>query len=178
MISKLLVVGLFLSVSSGLRAEGLDGYIGISGGMNKHLTASDTKGSRYDVRIDFARLQKSIALDLRLGNGMKYSDIGGAFKIFEHFAFSDSTSTGVSLGTGLGATYSRAGVTGVDKSFYDVFVPAFARVMFDFGFGGGLFVDFEYQAMFMRRYPSGDVSDSRDLAHRFYIGAGIAISAL
>ncbi|HVJ65312.1 MAG TPA: hypothetical protein VM901_08660 [Bdellovibrionota bacterium] len=179
--TKLALVGLISGFSSQLRAEALDGYIALTGGLIKHMSASDQsagKASRYMGRLDFVRVQKNVALDLRFGSGMDYQDMGGAFKVFHHFAFSGSTATGISLGGGLGGMYSRAGVEGTNATFYELFSPVFARVIFDMGLGFGLLLDAEYNAMFQRRYPDGEVSDNSKVANRFFFGAGIAITAM
>jgi hypothetical protein len=179
--SKIAIMGLLLGSTSQLRAEALDGYIALSGGITKHLDQSDQmagKDSRMSVRLDFVRVQKSVALDLRFGTGMEYEDMGGAFKVFHHFAFSNSTSTGISLGGGIGGMYSRAGYSGSGETFYEMFIPAFARVIFDMGLGFGLFVDAEYNAMVQRRFTTGSQSDSSAVNNRYFLGAGIAVTAM
>lgn len=181
MFTKIAFMGLFLGLSAQVRAEALDGYVGISGGLIKHMDESDQvdgSDSRYGVRVDFVRVQKNVSLDLRLGNGMKYQDFGGAFKVFHHFAFSGSTATGLSVGGGIGAMYSKSGIEGSDEGFTEIFVPVFARIIFDMGLGFGLFLDAEYNAMFQRRFLDAAQSDSRDVANRYFLGAGIAIVAM
>ena len=178
---KLAFVGLLVLGSVSAHAEALDGYVGLSGGLVKHMSTTDQidgEDSRYSFRIDFVRLQRNVALDLRFGNGMSYQDWGGALKVFHHFAFSNATATGLSVGGGLGAMYSRAGLESTQNTFYEIFAPVFARVIFDMGLGFGLFLDAEYNAMFQRRFPGGEQADNSDIQNRYFFGAGIAIVAM
>lgn len=174
-------MGLGLGILPQAHAEALDGYVGFGGGMIRHLGAADKvagKDTRYGGRIDFVRLQKSVALDLRGASGLTYQDFGAAFKIFHHFQFSPSNATGISLGGGLGGMYSRSGFEGADESFYEIFTPVFARVLLDFGFGMGIYLDAEYAPMLQRRFTAGATSDNRDIANRYYLGAGVAFGAM
>lgn len=181
--TKFLFVGLACVGSGSLHAkEALDGYLALSGGMIRHMTASDQvngKDTRYGGRLDFVRLQKNVALDFRFGNGLTYQDFGGAFKLFEHIAFTSSSATGLTLGAGIGAMYSKTGLTSVNRAFYETFAPVFGRLLFDFGFGMGLFFDAEYSAMFQRRFAEGTQSGTnQSISNRYYLGAGLAFSAL
>ena len=178
MISKIALVGLFFATTSQLRAEALDGYLGLSGGLITHMTPSEqaSGSTRYGARLDFVRVQKSVALDLRFGSGMDYQDMGGAFKVFHHFAFSGTTATGLSLGGGIGSMYCSGGIGDSDAAFYDLFAPVFARVIFDMGLGFGLFVDAEYNAVLKRTLVDG--GSGGNAGNRYFIGAGLAITAL
>lgn len=172
------VCGLMVTALSA-RAESMDGYVALSGGMIRHMSTNDkvnNKDLRYGGRIDFVRLQKNIALDLRYGTGLDYVDYGAAFKLFHHFGFASTNATGLSMGVGFGGNYS-SGFEGQDVAFSEMFVPAFARILLDFGMGLGFVIEGEYNAVLSRQAVSGPDFPSGTL-NRYYIGAGLAISAM
>jgi hypothetical protein len=122
--------------------EFLDGFIGVGGGATQHLTESnfteEDRGLRQYAHLEFTRLRRWIALDVRAGFGQDYNDYGLLFKVYKHWRFSPKNSTGLSLGAGVGAMYSpkktstpSEGTTITRYAFVDLIGAPFARYMWD-----------------------------------------------
>lgn len=155
----------------------LDGFVGVGGSIVSHLSEGE-QGTRQNVRVEFARIRKWIAIDLRVGFGQDYTDFGGNFRVFKHIRFTDRDSaTGLSLGMGLGGMYSQgqSPKPGDDRQpFADIIVSPFARFIWDWGNGVGMGFDLEYQAVpyttYMEDTATDNFDDIRDLRHRIMFG--------
>ncbi len=154
----------------------LDGYVGLGAGFNRHLTESES-GSRYNFKVEFARLRKWISMDFRAGIGQDYSDFGAMLRFYKHWKFGPESATGMLFGVGGGGMYSQ-GITppaGLDRqAFFDAIAAPFVRYIWDWGNGVGMGFDLEYQLVPLTGYP-GDTEtdtyeDNQDLRQRVVFG--------
>lgn len=157
----------------------LDGYVGLGGGLVQQLSTEE-EGTRQAIRVEFARIRKWISIDARVGLGQDYSDFGGLFRIYKHWKFGTESSTGLSLGAGLGAMYSQGATPAVDQDrqpFVDGIGAPFLRFIWDWGIGAGLAFDLEYQLVPLRYYTedtdTDNVEDNQDLRQRVMLGVSI-----
>jgi len=157
-------------------SEFLDGYIGIGGAFIDQISSGE-QGTRENVRIEFARLRKWISFDARVGFGKGYTDFGGLFRLYKHWTFNDSNSTGFSLGAGVGGMYSQgiAPDPGDNRlAFIDVIAAPFVRYIWDWGMGMGASVDLEYQLVPFTDYTnassSDNISNNSNLRSRVMLG--------
>ena len=165
--------------SQSAKAENLDGYVGFLGGANIHLTNIDKvdgANARLGGKLDFVRLSRNIALDLRYGSGMDYTDFGAALKALAHFPFSQSSSTGLVLGLGLSGTSSSGLSNGSGESFYDAGAVVMSQFIFDLGIGAGMVFEAELNPVFLRNGSSFPKDSS--LRNRFSVSAGFVINAI
>ena len=166
--------------------EFLDGFVGIGGGTVQHLTESqfteDDRGLRQYAHLEFSRLRRWIALDVRAGFGQDYNDYGLVFKIYKHWRFNPKNSTGLSLGAGVGGMYSPKKTLSETESryaFIDFVGAPFARYIWDWGNGMGIEASLEYQLLPLRKYV-GDTSiteDNNDLRTRVAFGLSLLFEA-
>ncbi len=157
----------------------LDGYVGLGGAFLQQFSDEES-GTRQNIRVEFARIRKWISLDARVGLGQDYSDFGGLFRLYKHWKFDRESSTGISLGAGVGAMYSQ-GTTpaaGLDRQpFIDAIGAPFIRYIWDWGNGMGLSFDLEYQIVPMRMFTedteTDNVEDDKNLRNRVLFGMSI-----
>jgi len=164
----------------------LDGYVGLGGGYLQQFTSQSNpntgaeieKGSRELARIEFARIRKHFSLDARVGFGNNYTDFGGVFRFFQHFKFNTRTSTGLSLGLGLGGMYTEGRPSdgaGLKKEpFVDIIAAPFTRFIWDWGVDAGMAFDLEYQIVPYTYYTNtsntDNYSDVRSIRSRIMLG--------
>jgi hypothetical protein len=157
-----------------LGVEYLDGFVGVGGGVVTQFSKGET-GTRELVHVEFARLRRWISIDGRAGFGKGYSDFGGLFRVFKHWKFDKETSTGFSLGLGLGAMYSEGlqpKVGEKQQAFLDITAAPFVRYIWDFGTGYGMDFNLELQIIPVRNYMNKDnqYEDGKDLRTRVMVG--------
>lgn len=139
----------------------LDSVVGF-GGLYSSQQSSIEKGSRSIIKLSFNRLSKNIAIDLRYGTGLDYSDYGGMLKLFHHWQFTNSTSnsSGITLGAGGGGMYSEGiedlFIDNEPKPFWDFSGGPFAQIVWDWGFGMGMAIEAEYLFVFKRQFLDED----------------------
>jgi hypothetical protein len=163
--------------------EFLDGFIGIGGGMTKNLTQNeltqdDIKYRQY-AHLEFNRLRRWIALDLRAGFGNSYNDYGLIFKVYKHWRFSSKNSTGLSLGAGVGGMFSpkKNSPTDPRDPYVDLIGVPFARYIWDWGNGVGIEASLEYQLIPLRKYMDTPSTSNSDLRTRFGFGLSLLFEA-
>jgi hypothetical protein len=112
--------------------------------------------------------------------GQDYSDFGGLFRIYKHWKFGAESSTGLSLGAGLGAMYSQGATPLPDvkrQAFVDGIGAPFLRFIWDWGVGAGLAFDLEYQLVPLRYYTedteTDNVEDDQNLRQRVMLGVSL-----
>jgi len=146
---------------------------------------TDEQVARLRYAVSFARLQKGVQFDFDFGSGGGYSDLGAVFKVFHHFYMSENSSSGPSLGLGLGARFSSKGMFSVSDSttaalrgFNEIVVSPFARYLWDSTKGWGISVDLGMEFM-PRRGFSDDATPTSDsqLRKRFFAGATLLLSS-
>jgi hypothetical protein len=158
----------------------LDGYVGLGAALVPHLTSPEG-GTRQNFRVEFARLRKHISLDARVGLGQDYSDFGGLFRVYRHFKFNpDTSSTGISIGAGLGAMYSQGTrpPQGAERvAFVDAIGAPFIRYVWDWRMGMGLGIDLEYQLVPLTKFFDDSEINARedinDLRSRIFLGISL-----
>jgi len=157
----------------------LDGYVGLGGAILQQLSDKEA-GTRQNIKVEFARIRKWISLDARVGLGKDYSDFGGVFRLYKHWKFDGESSTGISLGAGVGAMYSQGAspAAGLDRQpFIDGIGAPFIRYIWDWGNGMGLSFDLEYQLVPMRMFTedseTDEVEDDQNLRNRVLFGVNV-----
>lgn len=157
----------------------LDGYVGLGGALLQQFTDEEA-GTRQNIKVEFVRLRKWISLDARVGLGNGYSDFGGLFRLYKHWKFDRESSTGISLGAGLGAMYSQgtSPLPGLERQpFIDAIGAPFIRYIWDWGNGMGISFDLEYQIVPIRNYTEDtefdDVEDDQTLRNRVLLGVSL-----
>jgi hypothetical protein len=155
----------------------MTGYVGVLGastyqGMNE---GSELTGG---ARIEFNRLVKYTALDLRYASG-KHNYMGGSLRFFKHWETERGNHW--TLGAGPGATYAPQGnfygnETQVGKAYIEYFIEGFASYIWDFQNGVGLIVQWGVQAPFQRKYQNASASPNNEgyLKFRPFLSLGMA----
>jgi hypothetical protein len=163
------------------RAEALDGYISPLFSYSGHLSSTES-GSRIGTRIEFGRLSRNIALDLRVAQGLDYTDLGATLRFFKHWAFTQSF--GLSMGSGFGALYSdkhptKLNTAGNPAKFVDYIVNPFARFLYDSDNGWGasaeLGLDIIPRRSFTTELQDGSNRADSTLRNRIVFALGFVI---
>lgn len=182
----LLGLGIFVAMIKPLRADPIDGYVALMGGILNQSTASES-GSRKIIRAEFARLASFISVDMRMGFGLGRTDYGGTFKVYKHWNFSSDSGTGVSAGLGGGASYvSRVdtpstadGTIAADgqfRGYTDVFAAPFVRFIYDTKMGIGVIGEFEYDYVFGRYFTGQSLPrNDKNARQRMLFSVGVAV---
>lgn len=157
----------------------LDGYVGLGGAILQQLS-DEEKGTRQLIKLEFARIRKWVSLDFRASLGQDYSDFGGMFRLYKHWKFDGESSTGISLGAGVGGMYSQGATptAGFDRQpFVDGIAAPFIRYMWDWENGMGLSFELEYQLVPIRNYTEDsefdNVEDDSNLRNRVVLGVNL-----
>lgn len=163
--------------------EFLDGFVSVGGGFIQHLKENELtqndKGVRQYAHLEFTRLRRWIALDVRAGFGHGYNDYGLIFKVYKHWRFNPKNSTGLSLGAGLGGMYSpkKNSPTDPRNPYIDLVGSPFARYMWDWGNGVGIEASLEYQLIPLRKYTDTPSTSNSDLRTRLGFGLSLLFEA-
>ena len=117
---------LFASLTAlSAKAFDLDGYIMPSFGYQTVMVGDDTAG--FVGRMEFARISRGFAMDLRAGKNTKYLSYGSTFRLFENWELGErqALQTGVGLGAHMSDMNSAA-----DKNFWEPLATVFAKYVF------------------------------------------------
>jgi hypothetical protein len=164
--------------ASTVGAVPMTGYVGVLGAA-QYQGISEGAEASGGLRIEFARLVKFIALDLRYMSG-KYNYMGGSLKFFQHWETSGGNHW--TLGMGPGALYAPDGNfygndSQVGQPYVEYFAEGFGSFLWDFSNGVGLLTQAGVNVPFHRKYQStsADPNNAGYLTARPFITLGIAI---
>jgi hypothetical protein len=172
---KLLSLGTLLAVSGGLGAPAqageMDGYVMPSFVVTSNMAAVE-RGIRMGGRLDFGRLAKNIALDLRYNSGLGYKDYGGAFKIFQHWEFSQELAASLGIGALFMASNGIA-TANPRRAFHEFGLSPFGRVMFETPWHFGLMTEFGVDLVPTRTFTTEPRGTESTLRPRFFVTLGV-----
>ncbi len=181
------LLGIFFLSAAG-RADEMNSYVALSGNVIQSLSSIE-KGTRGGGKIEFARLPRWVAMDLRFASGNHYTDLGAILKFYKHWKFSEEDSaTGISLGMGAGILSStgvdngsyadgNATVDGGKRSFMDIVAHPFTRYVWDTGRGFGIVADLGVDIVPRRSYQKkDDVIGNKDDHMRYRVQASVGFA--
>lgn len=180
-----LTLGLSLPALSRAEFMPVDGYIGAGFNLLSQ-SAEIEKGTRSRVTIEFGRVSKNVALDLLVGRGLGYSDVGVSLKFFRPFAIpNDDSFFRAQIGAGIVGTYSSTGIMATlgdgsqsVRTFGDlgIALPDF-RIVFDTGIGMALALNAGMEWNLKRTWQDSNPAADGKLRSRLYVGASLLTSS-
>lgn len=164
--------------SASISAAPMTGYVGALGTATYQGfgEASEVTGG---ARIEFARLVKFTALDLRYSSG-RNNYLGASLRFFQHWETLKGNHW--TLGAGPGVTYAPQGSsfygneTQVGKAYMEYFIETVTSYVWDFQNGLGVIFQGGVQAPFQRKYQGSgpDPAFEGYLKFRPYFSVGMA----
>lgn len=181
-----LVIGCF--VKPVYAADDLGAYAAVSGQFIQSLSTIES-GTRAGGKLEFARLDRWVAMDLRVATGNHIMDYGFVLKLFRHWRFSENlATTGISAGVGPVLLYSQgvdngsfaegtATAEGKKRAFMDLGLHPFVRFIYDTERGFGVVADLGVDMIFARRFSTNaDGLGSNDKRSRYRVAGSIGVA--
>jgi hypothetical protein len=185
LLKKISAISLLIFYSCFSFADYMKGFVGLGYAAATQFVGAET-GLQHNFRLEFARLSKNVALEVRATTYENFQNYGAFLKGYKAWRFSDTTATGVHLGLGLGGLYGTkylndglgnrySYVAGpVREKAVEICVQAYTRFLWDWGVGAGMFFDIIYEnSPFLKFYSEKDLGGEK--IQRALFGVGLAV---